>query len=185
MPDPSRNQPPSPNYEDRSISLLKANVAAAVAVVPVMLLGVGLFTLFWGADRYAFEMTWWAFVLLLVGIVVHELLHGVGWQLVKRAEDVTVEYGVKWQMLTPYAHLTGPIHLRAYRIGTWLPGAVLGLLPMALGLTLGRSGLLTFGIVFTWAAAGDFMVLWSLRDLPPDVLVEDHPDRAGACVLRR
>ncbi len=171
-------------YEDRSISLLTANVVAAVAVIPVMAIGVGLFTLLWGAGRYAFEMTWWVFVLLLVGIVVHELLHGVGWQLTKGSEDVSVEYGVKWAMLTPYAHLTGPISLRAYRIGTVLPGVALGLLPMALGLILGHSGLLTFGITFTWAAAGDFLVLWSLRDLPPDVRVEDHPDRAGARVLR-
>lgn len=181
MPDEPRERP---DYEDRSISLLTANVVAAVAVIPVMAIGVGLFTLLWGAGRYAFEMTWWAFVLLLVGIVVHELLHGVGWQLTKASEDVSVEYGVKWAMLTPYAHLTGPIPLRAYRFGTVLPGVVLGLLPMVLGLALGHSDMLTFGIIFTWAAAGDFMVLWSLRDLPPDVRVEDHPDRAGARVLR-
>jgi hypothetical protein len=174
----------SSGIEDRSISLLKANLLAVAALIPVLLIGVGLFTLLWGSGSYTFEMTWIMLGVFIVGIVVHELLHGVGWQLAKRAEDVTVKYGVKWAVLTPYAHLTGPIRLHAYRIGTWLPGVVLGLVPWVLGLALGSSGVLTFGITFTWAAAGDFMVLWTLRDLPPDVRVEDHPDRAGARVLR-
>jgi hypothetical protein len=172
------------DYEDRSISLLKANLIATVALIPVLLIGVGLFSLLWGPGRYTFEMTWAALGVFIVGIVVHELLHGVGWQLAMQTENAAVHYGIKWQALTPYAHLTGPIHLGAYRVGTWLPGVVLGLLPLALGLALGASDLLTFGVTFTWSAAGDFMVLWSLRDLPPDVRVEDHPDRAGARVLR-
>ena len=174
----------SSEYEDRSISLLKANLVAIVAGVPLVLIGFFLFEFLWGSERTTFAMGWWALALFVAGIIVHELLHGVGWQLAKETEDVSVEYGIKWVMLTPYAHLTGPIHLRAYRIGTWLPGAVLGLAPLALGLVLGRGGLFTFGLAFTWAAVGDFMVLWSLRDLPPDVRVEDHPDRAGARVLR-
>jgi len=32
------------------------------------------------------------------------------------------------------------------------------------------------------AAVGDAMVLWLLRGVPGDTLVEDHPDRVG-CLL--
>jgi hypothetical protein len=184
MSDEPREPQLSAEVDDRSISLLKANLIATAGLIPVLLIGVGLFTLLWGPGSYTFDMSWIALGVFIVGVVAHELLHGVGWQLAMDDADVDVSYGFKWQALTPYAHLTGPVHLRVYRVGTWLPGVVLGLVPLVLGLALGSSDLLTFGMTFTWSAAGDFMVLWTLRDLPPDVRVEDHPDRAGARVLK-
>ena len=64
-----------------------------------------------------------------------------------------------------------------------MPGLVLGILPATAGLLLGSGGLLVFGIVFTAAAGGDFLILWMIRNVPSNSLVEDHPTRAGCYVF--
>jgi hypothetical protein len=47
---------------------------------------------------------------------------------------------------------------------------------------VGSGGWTVYGVIFLIAAAGDFIVLWVLRGVPGDVLVEDHPTRAGCYV---
>jgi hypothetical protein len=169
--------------EDRSISLLWANVIGIGAAIPLYLGGILLFEALWGDGAYDLDVGLWAVAIGLVGIVVHELLHGMTWQLVAGASRDLVEYGVKWQVLTPYAHLKAPIPARPYRWGAFMPGLILGLLPLAVGLASGNTTWLNLGLFFTWAASGDFTVLWLLRDVGPHRRVEDHPERAGAYVL--
>jgi hypothetical protein len=41
---------------------------------------------------------------------------------------------------------------------------------------------MAFGLLFTFAAGGDALVLWLLRGVAPHRLVEDHPTRAGCFV---
>jgi hypothetical protein len=85
-------------------------------------------------------------------------------------------------MLTPYAHLKRPIEAWQYRIGCWMPGLIVGLLPLLYGLATGQSGWFWYGVLFTWGAAGDAMVLWLIRDVPGHAIVEDHPARAGCYI---
>jgi uncharacterized membrane protein len=59
------------------------------------------------------------------------------------------------------------------------------LLPTFAAFILGNGWLLSFGLLFTWTAAGDFTVLWLLRNVKPGTLVEDHPDRAGCVLLEK
>jgi hypothetical protein len=54
--------------------------------------------------------------------------------------------------------------------------------PIMAGWITGNGWLLCFGLLFLIAASGDFLVLWLMRDIPADWMVEDHPHRAG-CVV--
>ena len=91
--------------------------------------------------------------------------------------------GFQWKVLTPYAHCTVPMPARPYRIGAAVPGIALGIVPIAAATALGNGPLLAFGLFFLLAAGGDALILWLLRDVPGDRLVEDHPTRAGCYVL--
>lgn len=120
---------------------------------------------------------------LIAGVVLHEALHAVGWTVASDEGWDTVSFGFQLKSLTPYAHIDGPISVRAYRVGTLLPGAALGILPWAIGLAT-RTGLLgLFGVVFAVSATGDLMALWLLRCARPDQRVEDHPERVGVYLL--
>lgn len=64
-----------------------------------------------------------------------------------------------------------------------MPLLLLGVLPSLLAIVGGQGGMMAFGLFFTFAAGGDMLILWLLRDVPGDALVEDHPVRAGCYVL--
>ena len=84
--------------------------------------------------------------------------------------------------LAPYAHCKEPLPVYGYRIGILLPGIILGILPAVYGIVTGSFGYLFYGILFTWAASGDFIMFWWIRRLDPKSRVMDHPEKLG-CIL--
>jgi hypothetical protein len=176
-------------------------------IVPVGIVGAAPFYLLWGeaamnAGSDALFGNLWVFVGAMAGgIVVHEAIHGLTWQAAaERGSPVEagstaegsstaesgspVEYGIKWKTLTPYAHLKRPVTARAYRWGTAMPGLALGAVPLMASYVTGSGALFWFGLVFTWVASGDAMILWMIRDVSGDTAVEDHPERAGCWVVQ-
>ncbi|WP_129671827.1 DUF3267 domain-containing protein [Candidatus Chloroploca sp. Khr17] len=170
---------------DLSVSMLRANVVALGIGLPIALAQLSLFVLLRGELQVTVTLPGAVlfFAVMLVSIAVHELIHGLTWQFASKSPATRVTYGVQWKMLTPYAHLEGPIDIGAYRLGGLMPGLVLGLIPYALSLIMDNAALLLFGVIHTLAAGGDWLVLWLLRGVRPGTLVEDHPSRAGCYVL--
>jgi hypothetical protein len=142
----------------------------------------------WGSGAFfagvkSFTHPFIFFPSFIAGAVVHELLHGVTWAYVGKKPRAAIKYGVQWKTLTPYAHCTEPMDVTAYRIGAVMPGIVLGLLPLLIGMVFGLGAFFVFGLLFTVAAGGDLAILWSLRNVSLGWFVEDHPTRAGCYVL--
>jgi hypothetical protein len=173
------------NQHDRSVSMLRANLVALGIGIPIAMVQLSLFVVLHGALQVSVTPpgALWFLAVLLVSVVAHELIHGLTWQLASRSAATRVTYGVQWKTLTPYAHLEGPIAVGAYRLGGLMPGLVLGLIPYALSLIMNNGSLLLFGVIHTFAAGGDWLVLWLLRGIRPETLVEDHPSRVGFSVL--
>jgi len=122
-------------------------------------------------------------IILLLGVMAHELLHGLGWSIYTQHGWRSIRFGIMWSFLTPYCHCSEPLAMKSYRIGSILPALVLGFLPSLIAMAIGNLGLMIFGFFFTFAAGGDFLMLWLLRKEKPDALVEDHPDRIGCTVI--
>lgn len=175
---------------ERTVSMVAANVYALLTGGLPALFLIVLYSIIW-PDAPLVEVVGASFggclllllVLLAGGAVVHELLHGLTWRALGNLPPGSVEYGVKWRTLTPYAHSKAPMPIRAYRWGSVMPGLVLGLAPALLGLAVGSGALVVFGAFFIFAAGGDFLILWLIRDAPAGALVEDHPSRAGCYLL--
>jgi hypothetical protein len=64
-----------------------------------------------------------------------------------------------------------------------MPGMVLGVLPYLAGLATGNVWVTLFGLVFTWSAGGDALILLLMRGVGPGELVEDSPTRVGCHVV--
>lgn len=175
---------PVQNKRDLTISMARANLVVLFVSIPVILVQVALFNLLHGALRL--ELTW-NFVIfvgvLIASIGLHELIHGIGWMVFGHKSFSAIRYGVLWKSLTPYAHLKEPVEINAYRIATFLPGLILGILPYMLSLLLGDGNLFWFSLIHTIGAGGDWLILWLIRAVPAGTLVEDHPTRAGCYVL--
>jgi hypothetical protein len=188
MTDPSSDRE-VPGRTDLSISMEKANVYSLIFALPLAALLVAFYVMRWeaGGAIAGFNSLFRAFltflIVFLAGVVLHELIHGLTWMVFGRKPLRAIQFGFQLKTLTPYAHCTEPMCVNAYRIGTVMPGILLGLLPALLGIMNGNGWLLAFGVLFTVAAGGDFLILWLLKDVDRRKLVEDHPTRAGCYIL--
>ncbi|NJN79943.1 MAG: DUF3267 domain-containing protein [Anaerolineales bacterium] len=174
----------SPTKRDLSVSLKRANIIVFLVGIPLAIFMFWLFSYLHNAEKM--ELTWNTFVFLLIivfGVIVHELIHGIGWALFGKKPFSAIKFGILWHVLTPYAHLTVPIEVNAYRIGAFLPGLIVGIIPYAFSPILGNGNLFWFGLLHTIAAGGDWIVLWKIRNLQPGTLVEDHSTRAGCYII--
>jgi hypothetical protein len=173
---------------DLSVSPAAANLYGLITgLLPSVLLAL-LYLAIWGLPPFLEGA--WEFVqpilclpAFVIGIVAHELIHGLAWATFAGKPWSAIHFGFHWKTLTPYAHCREPMDIRAYRLGAVMPGIVLGILPAVFGILTGNGWLHWFGLLFTGAAGGDFLVLWLLRGVEPGRLVEDHPTRAGCYVL--
>jgi hypothetical protein len=172
------------NKRDLSISMAQANVIVLFISIPVIILQFGIFLLLHGAERL--KPTWNSAILViavLLGIVVHELIHGISWVIFGRKSFSAIKFGFQWKTFTPYAHLKEPVDVDAYRLGAFMPGFILGILTYVLSLVLGNGDLFWFSLIHTAAAGGDWLILWLIRNVKAGMQVQDHPTNAGCYVL--
>ena len=172
------------NKRDLSVSMERANIVVFFIGIPVVVLQFILFDQLHPSPDASGE---WNFLLLLLaiilGVVLHEIVHGVAWAFAGRKPWASINFGFQTKTLTPYCHITEPLEINAYRIGAVMPGLVVGVLPYIYSLMSGDTNWLWFSLVHTSAAGGDWLVLWLIRNVKPGSLVEDHPTQAGCYVL--
>lgn len=182
--------PPTNIKTDRSISMARANLYSILFIIPIALMAL-LYYCIWGAAPLSGlfrENTPWSIYLtalfvFIIGVVVHEWIHAFSWMYFSKMPRAAIKFGINWKALSPYAHCTQPMDISAYRLGTMLPGLLLGIVPYVIGLFFGNIWIALFGLVFTFAASGDAIILWSLRRVSKGQWVEDHPHRAGCYVI--
>jgi hypothetical protein len=172
------------NKRDLSVSMTRANVVVMFISIPVVILQFVIFIGLHGIENLG--LTWNSLLLIvavLLGVVIHELIHGLSWVIFGRKPFSAVRFGFQWKTFTPYAHLTEPVEVNAYRLGAFLPGFILGILPFILSLIRSSGDLFWFSLIHTSAAGGDWLILWLIRNVKAGMQVEDHPTNAGCYVL--
>ena len=171
------------NKRDLSVSMQRANSTALYIGIPVV---VFQFTIFSGLHNGENLETTGSFLVflafILAGVVVHEFILWLTWMTFVVTPLSTIKFGFQWKTFTPYAHLSEPIEVNAYRIGAFMPGLILGIIPYILSLILGNGNLLWFSMIHLTAAGGDWLILWLLHKVKRGTLVEDHPTQAGCYV---
>lgn len=65
-----------------------------------------------------------------------------------------------------------------------MPGIFLGIIPSVIAIATGSLGFFIFGLFFTLAAGGDFMIVNLLKNEPKNNLVQDHPSKIGCYIFR-
>ena len=171
---------------DLSIPMGEATIKSLLIAVPVAIIQVASFFLIHGfpAIPANANMTLYGF-LLLFGIFFHELIHMFAWAFFGKKSLKAFKLGFQWKSLTPYAHCKEPMDIQPYRIGSFAPGLLLGIVPWSISLFTGDILLFFYGFLYTTAAGGDFLILWIIRNVKPNTLVEDHPTNAGCYIIEQ
>ena len=173
-----------------TVSIVKANIFAAVLLLPLLIVGIGLFFLHNHSVSGGLGMLnpILFLVLLFALIVVHELIHGLSWSLFAEHHWKDIEFGFMKQYLTPYCTCGVPLKKGAYIFGALMPLILLGILPMIAGILTGSFGLLLLGIIMADSAAGDIMIVWKIlryRSEAETIVYIDHPTQAGGVIFEK
>lgn len=173
---------------DLTVSIVKANVFSVFLLIPLAFIGYGGYYLvhhtieFGGMNPLVF------FVLMLVLIVVHELIHGISWSFFAPHGFKDIEFGIMMQYLTPYCTCLAPLKKSRYVFGSAMPLIILGILPMIAGIVLRNPAVLLMGIIMADGAAGDIMVIARVlgyKSSAEDIVYMDHPTEAGGVIFER
>ena len=176
-----------------TIDIEKANV---FAVVLMIVCGIALlvpFILIWHdkwsretVDEFFDSFLWRGslfVVLMAIGIVVLELIHGITFACFAPSGWRSISFGIMKKMATPYCHCNEPLHPRPYIVAALMPLIVLGIIPAVICQVIGSFFLLLWSIVFIAAAGGDIWMAWLMTKESPDCTVLDHPSEAGYYVF--
>lgn len=183
----------SPSGEDtrHSIDMGLANWVgfqlACIPVLPLVLLH-GFFqgwSTIWDVVDVCFKSPLLFMGAVLIGLVIHELIHAFVWGIFGQCGFKAVRIGFQWKTLTPFAQCLVPLTARSYRLGVVMPGFLVGVLPAIVGTWKGSPFLAGFGWCMTLCSGGDVLVLILLRGVKGSDLVEDHPERAGCRVVEK
>lgn len=181
------------NREELTINPGKAQLLGAFYALPFMIILGGLYYYLWNtaipeslyqyfAESLGKYNLFIVLGLILSGIIVHELIHGITWAKYATKGLQSMKFGVVWKYVTPYCHCEEPLLVKHYIIGALMPAIILGFTPGIIGVYTGNFGLIIFGLFFTFAAGGDFMIVNLLRKESMNNLVQDHPSIIG-CYL--
>ncbi len=176
------NKQDKPTTKEYTMGFGKANLYAFLLIIPVYIVYLWLFTYVWGKETLEMgkEIVFNNFLpILIVGITVHELLHGITWGFFASKKMKSIKFGFKWKYLTPYCHCKEPLKVKHYKLGGAMPLVVLGIIPSVYGIVAGNGTFFFFGLLFTMAATGDILILIMLKKLNNNQYVSDHPDKMG------
>lgn len=108
-----------------------------------------------------------AFVLLWIpSVIVHELLHAVGWWIISRVPSNQVRFRVLARYGGAYAYTHHDMTVWSGQVAMLLPAILLGIIPAVAGLILQQPLLLAYGLVMVYAAAGDLFLAWHTLKFP-------------------
>lgn len=172
-----------------AIDIEKANSFGLRIMVASGIMFLVPFFIIWGGKHNfrelfgAFSDWGITFILAIVGIVIHELIHGLTWACFAKIGLKSISFGVWWKMLTPYCHCNEPMPIPYYMIAAMMPCIVLGVIPTFIALLIGSLHLLALGIFFIASGSGDIWMTWLLTKENPKSMVLDHPSEAGFYII--
>ncbi|HEX3010038.1 MAG TPA: DUF3267 domain-containing protein [Bacteroidales bacterium] len=185
--------------EELTIDLVKANIYGLLILIPIAVIYGLPYFLIWGDEIGVHNAGSWEpsliagsrtgsiliFISLVLGIILHELIHGITWYFFTEDGFKSIKFGILKQMATPYCHCKEPLQVHAYLLGAVMPAIILGLIPAIIAMIIGNLGLLILAAFFTMAAIGDLMIINLLRKEKGVSFVLDHPSEAGCFVYRK
>lgn len=170
------------NSRTHTTTIAKANIFALAIMLPVATVFIVPYLLLWPVEPIVDgidQMLLWFIPVLIIGTIMHELIHGLTWAIFANRGFRSIKFGIKWSMITPYCHCKEPLKKQHYLLGALTPMIFLGIIPGIIAIVLGNPFWLLFGIFFTWAAGGDILGAIMLQKVKKHEWVADHPEMLG------
>jgi hypothetical protein len=102
------------------------------------------------------------FIPTFIGMVLHELIHGLFYALFAKNRFKSIKFGIKLKYGIAYCICTELIKIKHSIIVALMPVIILGFIPAVFSLFVGSLFWLLIGIIFIMAGAGDFLLILQL-----------------------
>jgi hypothetical protein len=103
------------------------------------------------------------FIPIIIGIILHELIHGFFYSLFVKNKFKSIKFGVKLKYGVAYCICTELVKIKHFFIVSIMPTIILGFIPAILSFFFRNIFLLFFAILFIMCGAGDFWIILRLR----------------------
>jgi len=164
--------------KEEIVSVLVANVMALLLALPLIVAAVFVYGMMWKGITLGMYGNLLVLALWLISIPIHEGLRGLGWSCFCKEHFKSIRFGMMWSKLTPYCNCKEPLKFHEYLLGGVLPLIVLGIIPCVIGIIVGNSNVLSFGVLGVIAAGGDIFICLCLLKHPKSLFL-DHPNQCG------
>ncbi len=169
-----------------TVSVLYANVMAIVLMLPVIIIFVFInYTI----NPFSVDINLFALILgMILFTIIHELIHGLFWGIFAKNHFHDIEFGVIWQMLTPYCTCKSPLTKAQYIIGAAMPTVWLGFIPAIIGVFFGLNTLFFISMIMIFGGGGDATIICKLighKKTAKHTVYLDHPYEVGLVVFEK
>jgi len=176
--------------EDATVSVVKANVMAFVTTIPFLIVLIPIFMLLHSGEAkgqefmqvFTFPRSLWMLAGMFLSVPIHEFLHGFGWHFFCQNQWKSIQFGVMWEVLTPYCYCGEALNLSQYYIGLLMPCMILGVVISLIGIITGSMFWFVTGIYNIILAGGDLTIgciLFKYIRNKSEKKILDHPSECG------
>lgn len=118
-------------------------------------------------------------VFILIGIIIHELIHGVFMALFSKESFKSVKFGIVSKSLIPYAHCKEPLISKKMLIISLAPFFFLGFIPIIYAFVTGSLTIWFMGFSMTLCSVGDFIYAYLILKIGLNHMILDHESEVG------
>ncbi len=181
-------------YEEHrlTINAVIGNIISIIIALPLVAILILLYYLINKELKFEFPGLMIFYIVLainfVVGLPVHEFIHGLTHAAFAKNGFKDVEFGIIWKALTPYCVCLVPEKKNQYIISMLMPCIVLGILVSVIGLFFKSSILFFSGLLQIILAGGDFQVILLIlinKSNKKEQLFFDHPTEVGSVLFDR
>lgn len=163
----------------------KLSIILIAIIIPFFIGGEKLFDLLWEGKPRLLQLdipTWMKYAAVLLGVVLHELIHGLVFARYAPNGFKAIKFGANLRMGAVYCHCKDPVKVKHYMRAGIAPLIILGLLPLTFALATGVHWLNIFGLLLTIGGFGDLLIWLKLLKFDRNMLIRDHPEKLGFIV---
>ena len=178
------------NMRKMTIDVVKLSKTMNLFALLILVVVIVPFCLIWPNGGHALKSvltSFTSFILLtlavIIGLAVHELIHGITWASVSENGFPSISFGINPKQFMIYCHCSDPLKIKHYVIGALMLCFLLGVIPVIVAYCIGNAALLLFGTIFIVLALGDILIVWTIRKENPNCKVLDHPKEPGCYII--
>lgn len=171
-------------YKEKEVTLTskQATVQGICFALPFLICVFGIYRIFLIDNADLLELGTLSLnitlvVIMAVTVVVHELLHGIGWMIASKKGWNTIHFNINFIMPTCSCHSI--LSKKQYLFGILMPLFVLGTMSVIFLIVYpGTISLLT-AVISLFLPGADLVIAWNVLHESKDACISDHPTEAG------